>query len=523
MKYFIRAKWIVAPFVNTLLPVSLLGALVYIFSRAHFFAPIKLDEEAFIWYGSLILDGRVPYREFFEPKPPVIFFTNALGLKLFGLEGHLFRIVPTAVALASLLLFYLAMRQRRIGSWLAALLTAQVVLWLLGSDFHDSGLNDTETYGFAFTLLGFSLSSLSNSFKAVSSRIAGQVLGGVFFGLAVLSKELFVFSVIPAWLMAARRADHGGWEWRNLFWSAVGSIGTGLLFLAYLLYHSALIPYFELAKFYRQFAANYCMDIGRFPRLSGLSVLKPSWKMLHETLYDFRHLAFVLALWGCFLPSLIIRENAKLAVRWGEFAIALAAVVLGIVAISAGYCFWRHYFLMGTTGLLLLSVIGAEAIGRFLSKRTWPLSLIAILCLSVLFFWVAKDSTRQMAAGAHTFTVLRWDPVVVETINQHSKPGDYILSTETPLIYVALNRKAPLGTQMFFDEVLPYLSIGNPMLSMESLRNGLEKNLPKVCYFASWARNRQEKHHQLLFDPLIAKYHYVKVNDRLWYLPDGKD
>ena len=56
---------------------------------------------------------------------------------------------------------------------------------------------------------------------------------------------------------------------------------------------------------------------------------------------------------------------------------------------------------------------------------------------------------------------------------------------------------------------------------MESLRAELEKHLPKVCYFAGWFRPRQQKWHELLYDPLLAKYHYIKVDDRLWYLPEG--
>jgi hypothetical protein len=523
MKYFTAPKWIVAPFIKVLLPSSVLGALICVYARFRFFAPIKPDEEAFIWYGSLIADGLVPYRDFFEPKPPVIFFANAIGLGLFGAKGPWFRLVPTAVAIFSLLFFYLALVKRRVIPWLAALLTAQGGFWLMGADFHDGSLNDTETYGLAFTLLGFSLASLSNSLKHEYGRIGLQVLGGVSLALAVLSKELFILSVIPAWLMAARRVDLGGWEWRNLLWSAVGGIGVGLLFVLYLGCHSALFRYFELAKFYKSFAVNYCMDVGRFPRLSGLALLKPSWKMLNEALYNFHQLAFVLALWAVGLPFLIFKRNVRLAVRLGEFVIPLIAVALGMLAISAGYCFWRHYFLMGMAGLLFLCLVGLEEISGFVSKRNWSVPLVAIAALTALFFWVAKETTRQVAAAPTTFASPTWDPIVIETIERHSKPGDYVLSTQELFLYVDLNRRAPLGTQMFLDEVLPYVTVGNPHLSMDALRVDLERHLPKVCFFGSWLRSRQQRFHQELFDPLLAKYHYVQVNDRLWYLPDGKD
>lgn len=526
MNGFSMSKWRVAPLV-AVASVSLLAAFVFLYARSSFFAAIPPDEEQFIWYGSLIRNGDVPYRDFFEPKPPVIFFANALGLAWFGLEDLQFRLIPTAVALASLLFFYLAMIRRKVVPWLATLLTAQAALWLLGTDFHDSGLNDTETYGLAFSVLGFSIGSLSDSPKIQSAKVGLQVLSGIFFGLAILSKELFVLSVIPAWLLAARHAGH--WRRQQLFVSAAGSVGVGLLFLAYLIYHSALIPYWDLITFYRLFAANYCMDMGRFPRVSGQAILLASWERLHGMLYNFQHLAFVLPLW-CVLPLLIVQRGANVAARWIELVVAVMAVPLGVVSISAGYCFWPHYFLMGITGLLLLSVIGAEVLSEFLSRRGWLTSLVFLFGLSALFFWVAKDSTRQAAErqpqALHPLPRdpgLIWDSEVADVIERHSKAGDYILSTQGCLIYVELNRKAPLGTQIFLDEVFPYIGDTNPKLSIKSLRDNLEKHLPKVCYFGSWLRNRQSRYHQLLFDPLIVKYHYVKVNDRLWYLPDSKD
>jgi len=497
-----------------------LAAFVYLFARSRFFAPVSFDEEVFIWYGWLVNTGSVPYRDIFEPKGPVIFFVNALGLSLFGLEGFLFRIVPTAVALLSIILFYVAMIRRRIAPWLSALLTAQVALWLLGSDFHDTGLNDSESYGFAFAILGFSLGLIGNSLGHRSGRITVLLLSGICFGLAVLSKELFVFSVIPAWVFLGLRRESGGWDWSQLLLIAAGGLLVEISFLSYLGAHSAFGSYLGLLRFSRAFAANYCIDIGRFPKVSGLSVLRPSWEMLHGKLYNFSHLAFVLPLWATFLS--LLPRSGKISARLTELAFAGLSVVLGMVAVSIGYCFWKHYFLMGTTGLVLFSVIGAEALSKFLSGRSWRTSLLAFLGLLALFLYVASGPVRVMLAEPRRSSIISWDPLVIETIEKHSKPGDYILATEGPLIYVAMNRRAPIPVANPADDVLPYLMAENPML-MESLRDQLEKNLPKVCYFAGWFRPRQKLWHELLYDPLLVKYHYITADGRLWYLrPDDK-
>jgi 4-amino-4-deoxy-L-arabinose transferase-like glycosyltransferase len=516
----------VAAFTKLLKPanalvLALLGVFayfIYLYTRARFVGPISFDEESVVWGGWLMTQGGVPYRDFFEPKPPVIFFANYLGLLLFGFKDSLFRIVPTFLALLSILVFYLALVKRKVVPWLAALLTAQVALWLLGPEFHDSGLNDSETYGLAFTLLGFSFGSLSGPLENHARRLPLQILSGICFGLAIFSKELFLFSVAPAWLLAARGRAGRGWDWRQLLFSATGAAAVALALLIYLVSHSAFGPYLDLVGFYRTFAANYCIDIGQFPRVSGLSVVVPSWSIFHRVLYNFGHLAFALALWAALV--VVIRRRANSNVATIEIAIALVAVVLGMIAVSIGHCFWAHYFLLGMTGLILLSVMGAEALSGFLAGKGATFSVIVFTGLLVLLLFVGYDPTKEVLKERPGFQHVPWDPLLIQTIEQHSKPGDYILTTEGPLLYVALNRRSPLGINFFVDEILPYVTAQNRVLQMEILRADLEKHLPKVCYFAPWLRSRQEKYHELLFDPLLIKHNYTRVNDSIWYLPD---
>lgn len=492
-------------------------AFAFLFARSRFFAPMNWDEELFVWQGWMVKNGSVPYRDFFEAKPPLIFLINALGLALFGLKDNLIRILPTALALASIFLFYVAMLKRRIAVWLATLLAAQTAFWLLGSDFHDAGLNDSETYGFAFTLIGFSLGSLSRGVATRSRRIALQVASGICLGLAISSKELFLASAIPAWIFAARPENDEKWDYWQLVWSGLGVALVGFSVVAYLVQQSALTAYLNLLRFCRPMAANYCVDIGRFPHVTGLEALRYSWTMLHGQLYNVGQLAFVLPLWGAYL---ILPRRGKMRAHIIEVTAAAGAVIAGMLVISVGFCFWKHYFLMGTMGLLLFSVLGAEALSHFLSRKGRMISVTALITLAVLFLSVVGASTRAMLAEKHTSEMVFVDPAALQTIEAHSKPGDYILATESPIVYVVANRKSALGVCGLSDVILPYVE--NTPLRIETLRDDLEKHLPKVCYFAGRMRDRQQIFHELLFDPFLAEHHYVRVSDRLWYLPDSK-
>jgi hypothetical protein len=61
------------------------------------------DKEIFRYIGRLILRGRVPYRDAFDHKPPLIYFVNAAGL-LMGSWGEWF--IGTSLALVATFLFF---------------------------------------------------------------------------------------------------------------------------------------------------------------------------------------------------------------------------------------------------------------------------------------------------------------------------------------------------------------------------------------------------------------------------------
>ncbi|MCC6581934.1 MAG: hypothetical protein IT440_16005, partial [Phycisphaeraceae bacterium] len=61
----------------------LLTALVLDLANPFFDAPAR-DGGFFLYAGSQILDGKIPYQDFWDSKGPGIFYINALGLLLGG-------------------------------------------------------------------------------------------------------------------------------------------------------------------------------------------------------------------------------------------------------------------------------------------------------------------------------------------------------------------------------------------------------------------------------------------------------
>jgi hypothetical protein len=107
------------------------------------------DTEFFHYCGWAILRGQVPYRDFFDHKPPLIYFVNAAGI-LLGSWGMW--IITTGFALAITGLFYrLCRRYRLYYPWALPLLFNL----MLRDNLISNGINFTREYSTYFVMLFF--------------------------------------------------------------------------------------------------------------------------------------------------------------------------------------------------------------------------------------------------------------------------------------------------------------------------------------------------------------------------------
>jgi len=107
------------------------------------------DKEFFKYTGMVILKGGVPYRDFFDHKPPLIYFINAAGL-LFGPWG--LWAISAVLALVITFLFYRLCRQYRLAyPWVLPFLFNLMVRDNLIS----GGMHFTREYSTFFVMLFF--------------------------------------------------------------------------------------------------------------------------------------------------------------------------------------------------------------------------------------------------------------------------------------------------------------------------------------------------------------------------------
>ncbi|HEY4110009.1 hypothetical protein [Puia sp.] len=148
------------------------------------------DREVFSYGGMAILKGLVPYRDFFDHKPPGIFFINAAGQLLGGGLWGLWVINMVLALLATGALYRICLQNRLHFPWLLPLLFNLMVRDNLVS----LGAGMTREYTTYFFVLFFCIFMGKARFR--------ENLLGLFTGLIFFTQQEQVLAVLPFLLYA---------------------------------------------------------------------------------------------------------------------------------------------------------------------------------------------------------------------------------------------------------------------------------------------------------------------------------
>jgi uncharacterized membrane protein len=130
------------------------------------------DKEIFKYTGLVLHKGGVPYRDFFDHKPPLIFFLNYLGLAL-GSWG--LWIIDTLLILSATLLFFNTCKTHKVSlAWLPPVLFNLMIR----NNSVSMGIGMTREYSTIFLLVSFCLVMSEHKYKFY---LLGLATGMVFF------------------------------------------------------------------------------------------------------------------------------------------------------------------------------------------------------------------------------------------------------------------------------------------------------------------------------------------------------
>ena len=483
----------------------------------HLYGGFGHDEQYFVWCGWSITKGLIPYRDFSEYKPPLVFLTHALAFALHGFRDLQFRWFFLYFPLASLISLYLAMLTRKIDKLGALALVLAIVHLFVGYQFHDTALSDTESIGLTYYFFGVAC--------LIARTRLGDKLKAVGVGLLVcctFSKEPFgpgvVFTWLACFMLDARRSTLWTDAKRYLKLSVIGGGVVMLGLCLYLVPTGGMTYYVRLLRGYTRVFKDpqhsYCAMFGRFTPTDPIKDLGHEWKQIRVDFLNLKVLGYTLPFAALFL-MFVPRRSIPLALA------ALLSFAAGLWAVTASKCQWGHYYVMAMAGLFFCLFLGLDGmIRRFPSVRANRLVGWVLLAgvLAPLGPRLDKEMDRH---EKRSFADAYQDPVpgALAYIAKHTTPADRIFTTGPPGLYVQADRLSATRESGHLDAVLYGYPGNTDEERLSDLKQQLEKHMPKVVILDPLYEGSREKHTKLLFMPFLKSHGYKKDGDHIWLRP----
>ena len=164
--------------------------------------PLEGDEGAYAYMGQRVLANDVPYRDFFDHKPPAVYYIYAVILKLLG--QTIFSIRFATAVLGLLTAFFVFLAGRELFSETFGLISAFLYALFSGGPLIDGAGSNTEAFMILFLMTAFYF------FAAHKNSAWRLFLCGLFSGLAFMTKQvaMFNFLVLLAFAIVEERNPH---------------------------------------------------------------------------------------------------------------------------------------------------------------------------------------------------------------------------------------------------------------------------------------------------------------------------
>lgn len=404
--------------------------------------PLERDESVYYYIGKAALDGGKPYFDFYEMKPPGLFYSYALLVALFGYSGTGAHLALLFVSLSNTVFTYLIARQLA-GKGLAALAAFTFVFFSLNpgaSGLYLMAEHVTLFWGLPGVWLALQYPEKTNKYGLLGS--------GILLSLAVLVKQtaaVFVIAIAIYWLvrwLQNRREQ----PLRPVLWWALGGIlpvlVTGLFIW--------MAGTWEHAKFWLyDYPAHYATAAN--DEKVGL-YFRTSWKLVSMG-YE-----------GYF----IIAAVGLLALWWSRLSLAVKIFLTSWTLLSAltvvpGMRFYGHYYLLAFPAFCMTGAALFYTIGTRISKSNRiPIALTVL----------------GMAWGAHHFMVNRnlYVNPPLRLISRIYSPGNpfpehQILAEELKKVLQPNDTVVALGSDpqyfIYLDKPSPIRHIYMPFLAKE--------------------------------------------------------
>lgn len=387
----------------------------------------RFDAGLFFAAGRLWAEGALPYRDFWDNKPPGIFFVDSIVARAGGGFGALAIVEACAAAITALFFFLLCRRVLREWTcWIGVLLFG---LYANQFAFTEGG-NLTETYlilpetAAAWLAVG-ALRRKSTALMAGAGALAAcaAIFKPVGLAVAIAASGAMLIETLRAEDSAARRAI------AKMFAGLCLGVAAGLApWVAWAAARGILAEMWNASIAYNMsYVANtsggWIAQIRRAAFLLGR--MAPMWIGVAVLI------AFNLARLNVArtpLPVMIAGEDARAVHRSGIGAFALLWLLMDLFGALAGGYAYGHYFLPCVPSLAFAGLLGLEALWGPASPR-WrrPARVAVIASLLAWFPLLALQIRHTLKARERSSRYAQEDAALAREVASLAPPGAAIL------------------------------------------------------------------------------------------------
>jgi len=249
--------------------------------------PLGRDQGEFATIGRGLLQGKIPYVDLWNPKPPAVFFVYAAAMALFGQTAVALRAIDLILfPLIALALYATAARlaDRRVGVWTVALFGVfyfTETFWTL-----------TQNDGIALLPMTLAIWCAVRAADSPRRSFAWALLSGLMLGWAFWFKYPFALMGLPVLVFYGIMCRY--WDKPIKVWDIGGFITGGML--------SLVIGFVIL------------MQIGAWDALVQSAVLTSRYTALTAN-----------------IPDLITSARIALGYRWSHWGLLAILTVIGVI------------------------------------------------------------------------------------------------------------------------------------------------------------------------------------------------
>ena len=430
------------------------------------------DEGMYGYLGQLAIRGFTPYVDFYEMKPPMLFYLYGLGGSIFGFTDMGLRLFALMINAISCLMIYLLL-QRYINKLYA--LVAVAVFALLS----------TNPFAFGFAMVAEHLVSMfilvSLFFVHKNNEDDGLkfiLIAGATFGLAILTKQTaIIFStVFLVYFIIERRKK--AWLKQTLLYAAGAMIPAVLVLLLLGVTGSLDEAFYWMIKYPSLYSAAVTME-------EGMNLFS----------YFFRKIGtfqITILIVAClaFIYNVIFNRSKPNSWLFIYFLLAL-------VSILPGFRFYGQYWLLMFVPLAMMTGAALHHISGI--RKTYSVGAVALILLLIIIELVNHNDYyffRDQSATIHQlYNNNPFDPI--RKLSKYAgarmkEDEDIMVFGSEPQVYLYTGKQAP--TRHIFMSMISRHDNNSKLLIREAMVDA-EREKPTYVLFSlfpySWGLNER--------------------------------